>query len=151
MSLPLAVDAKGNMRKNNKTDLPAAQTCSKDWRIPIHLSHTFEKPIGVTLFGAVGLQEGKDVLGDVFHHPRGESRILQVRDVLCFYHLVFLQVKNIKAKEQWRNLVVVYRCEILGQYRCIKCVATVWPRASALLLFDLLLFIPSSVSRKQRK
>lgn len=147
MSLPLAVDAKGNMRKNNKTDLPAAQTCSRDWRIPIHLSHTFEKPIGVTLFGAVGLQEGKDVLGDVFHHPRGESRILQVRDVLCFYHLVFLQVKNIKAKEQCCELC----CEILGQYRCIKCVATVWPRASALLLFDSLLFIPSSVSRKQRK
>lgn len=52
----------------------------------------------MTLFGAVGLEEGEDVLGDVFHHPGGESRILQVRDVLCFYHLVFLQVKTRKEK-----------------------------------------------------
>lgn len=52
---------------------------------------TFEQPVGVTLFGAVGLQEGEDVLGDVFHHPRGEGRVLQMRDVLGFYHLVFLR------------------------------------------------------------
>lgn len=51
----------------------------------------------MTLFGAVGFEEGEDVLGDVFHHPRGESRVLQMRDVLCFYHLVFLH-ENHKVK-----------------------------------------------------
>lgn len=48
----------------------------------------------MTLFGAVGLQEGEDVLGDVFHHPGGKSGVFQVRDVLRFYHLIFLQVKE---------------------------------------------------------
>lgn len=54
-------------------------------------SHTFKKPVGVTLFGAVGLEEGEDVLGNVFHYPGRECRVFQVRDVLCFYHLIFLQ------------------------------------------------------------
>lgn len=31
---------------------------------------TFEKPVSVPLFGAVGLQEGEDVLSDVFYHSR---------------------------------------------------------------------------------
>lgn len=29
---------------------------------------TFKKPVGVTLFGAVGLEEREDVLGNVFNH-----------------------------------------------------------------------------------
>lgn len=33
---------------------------------------TFKKPVGVTLFGAVGLEEREDVLGNVFNHPGGE-------------------------------------------------------------------------------
>lgn len=55
------------------------------------VSHTFKKPVGVTLFGAVGLEEGEDVLGDVFHYPGGECGVFQVRDVLCLYHLIFLK------------------------------------------------------------
>lgn len=86
MSLPLAVkNSRNNIR--NHPDRKA----SIDLRLPGRLSSTFEKPVGVTLFGAVGLEEGEDILGDVFHHPRGECRVLQMRNVLCFYHLVFLQ------------------------------------------------------------
>ena len=44
----------------------------------------------MTLFGAVGLEEGEDVLGNVFHHTRGEGGVVQVGDVLRLYHLVFL-------------------------------------------------------------
>lgn len=42
-------------------------------RIHAHSSLTFKKPVGVTLFGAVGLEEGEDILCDIFHHPSGES------------------------------------------------------------------------------
>lgn len=72
MSLPLAVDSRDNMRKKTSAH-STVQTYNKDYRFPVHLSPTFEKPVGVTLFGAVGLKEGEDVLGDVFHHPGGES------------------------------------------------------------------------------
>ena len=44
----------------------------------------------MTLFGAVGLEEGEDVLGDVFHHTRGEGGVVQIGDIFCLYHLVFL-------------------------------------------------------------
>lgn len=57
---------------------------------------TFKKPVGVTLFGTVGLQERQDVLGNVFNHPGGECWILQVGDVFSFYHFIFLQIKAIK-------------------------------------------------------
>lgn len=68
----------------------------------------------MTLFCAVGLEEGQDVLGDVFHHPGGESGILQVRDVLCFYHLVFLKVKTINEK----TTETFSRTGILDQQQC---------------------------------
>lgn len=48
----------------------------KDERNHGDLSPTFKKPVGVTFLSAVGLQEGKDVLGNVFNHPGGESWIL---------------------------------------------------------------------------
>lgn len=41
-----------------------------------HVIPTFKKPVGVTLFGAVGLEEWEDVLGDVFNHPGGKGWIL---------------------------------------------------------------------------
>lgn len=89
MSLPLAADSKGDIRKTSRQASTWHDKCKC-----VHLSHTFEEPVGVTLFSAVGLQEGEDVLGDVFHHPGGESGVFQVRDVLRFYHLIFLQVKE---------------------------------------------------------
>lgn len=85
MSLPLAVDLRNDFRKHFFTIIQLLDhSCSL-------FPPTFEKPVRVTLLSAVGLQERKDILGDVFHDSRGESRVLQMRDVLCFYHLVFLK------------------------------------------------------------
>ncbi len=90
MSLPLAVDSRNNIRQHQDRQAHSVQYKNRQ-RQRLHLSPTFEEPVGVTLFGAVGLEEGEDILGDVFHHPRGESGVFQMRDVLRFYHLVFLQ------------------------------------------------------------
>lgn len=54
---------------------------------------TFEEPICVPLFGTVGFKKRKNILGNVFHHPSGERGIVQIWDVLCFYHLVFLLIR----------------------------------------------------------
>ena len=59
-------------------------------RVRVRVCVTFEEPVGVTLFGTVGLEEGEDVLGDVFHHACGEGGVVQIGDVLRLYHLVFL-------------------------------------------------------------
>lgn len=69
MSLPLAVDSAHTIRKTSNIKKNKHIACSTS----TDSTQTFEKPVGVTLFGAVGLEEGEDILGDVFHHPRGES------------------------------------------------------------------------------
>lgn len=68
-----------------------------------HSIPTFKKPVGVTFFGAVWLEEREDVLGNVFNHPGGKSRILQVGDVLRFYHFIFLRIKKIKMIKQTKD------------------------------------------------
>lgn len=85
----------------------------------------------MTLFGAVGLEEGKDVLCDIFHHPCGESGVLQMRNVLCFYHLVFLQwtkslhVEHTKDENEFMKMIyrqTFNRAWFLMQY---------WPKANS--------------------
>lgn len=54
---------------------------------------TFKKPIRVSLFGTIGFKKREDILRNVFHHPSGKSRILQIWDVLRLDHLIFLVTK----------------------------------------------------------
>lgn len=90
-------------------------------RLPAHLSPTFEEPVGVTLFGAVGLEEREDILSNVFYHPCGEVWILQMRDFLRFDHLIFLQEK-IKCVVLFIQLLkTIYNRDIVLKNTAVFC------------------------------
>lgn len=102
MSLPLAVGWAEKQRHHQvvKTTQNNKHQSRENF---FFLFPTFEKPVSVPLFGAVGLQEGENILGDVFHNSCGKSGIFQMRNVLCFNHFVFLgeNNKNLKNHKVW--------------------------------------------------
>ena len=64
---------------------------------------TFVEPVGVTLFGGIGFEEGENITGNVCHHVRVKLWVLQVRNVLRFYQLILLLMSKITNEFQNYN------------------------------------------------
>ena len=69
--------------------------CCKIVQLHNVVTLSLKQPVSVAFLCRIGLQEGQDVLSDIFDHLWLEFRVLQIRDFFSFDQFVILQWKSL--------------------------------------------------------